>query len=139
MNKNVTVVFNLLSLTRFGMLAFGVYPLGLELSVEATYPLDEATGTVLIFLSGQIQGAILIIFAGVMAEELDDYGLSIEVRLSDFLFWSSLASVSISYVVNPLPILFRRVLSKLAATQIFEARITPISSCCWPPTLRSCR
>ena len=69
----------ILAFFRFGTLAFGVYPLGLELSVEATYPLDEATGTVLIFLSGQIQGAILIIFSGLMAQELDSYGLSIEV------------------------------------------------------------
>ena len=40
----------------FGVFGFGMYPLGLELSVENTYPVDEAAGTALIFLSGQIQG-----------------------------------------------------------------------------------
>ena len=34
-----------------------MYPIGLELSVENTYPVDEAAGTALIFLSGQVQGA----------------------------------------------------------------------------------
>jgi hypothetical protein len=33
---------------RFGVFAFGFYPLGLELSVEVTYPVDEAAGTALI-------------------------------------------------------------------------------------------
>ena len=60
-------------------MAFGVYPLGLELSVEATYPLDEATGTVLIFFSGQIQGAILVILSGFMAQDLSPYEATIEV------------------------------------------------------------
>ena len=40
----------------FGIFGFGMYPIGLELSVENTYPVDEAAGTALIFLSGQIQG-----------------------------------------------------------------------------------
>ncbi len=39
---------------RFGVFGFGAYPLALELSVEATYPIDEAAGTALIFLSGQV-------------------------------------------------------------------------------------
>ena len=39
----------------FGVFGFGAYPVGLELSVEATYPLDESIGTALTFLSGQIQ------------------------------------------------------------------------------------
>ena len=67
----------------FGACAFGIYPLGLELSVEATYPLDEATGTVLIFLSGQVQGAILVVLAGVMAQDLSAYEKTIEVTNSN--------------------------------------------------------
>ena len=38
----------------FGVFGFGAYPLGLELSVEATYPVDESIGTALIFMSGQV-------------------------------------------------------------------------------------
>lgn len=54
----------------FGVFGFGMYPIGLELSVENTYPVDEAAGTALIFLSGQIQGALLITIAGSMEKEL---------------------------------------------------------------------
>jgi hypothetical protein len=38
---------------RFGIFGFGMYPIGLELSVEATYPIDESAGTAIIFLSGK--------------------------------------------------------------------------------------
>ena len=54
----------------FGIFGFGMYPIGLELSVENTYPVDEAAGTALIFLSGQIQGSILIMISGAMEQEL---------------------------------------------------------------------
>merc|ERR1711970_1104151 len=52
----------------FGVFGFGMYPLGLELSVEATYPVDESIGTALIYMSGQIQGGILV-FASQMLEQ----------------------------------------------------------------------
>ena len=55
----------------FGVFGFGMYPLGLELAVENTYPLDEAAGVALIFLSGQIQGAILIMISGAMEQDGD--------------------------------------------------------------------
>ena len=35
--------------TLFGVFGFGMYPMALELSVEATYPIDESIGTALIF------------------------------------------------------------------------------------------
>ena len=56
-----------------------MYPLGLELSVENTYPVDEAAGTALIFLSGQIQGAILIMISGVMEQPLKDTSVSVNI------------------------------------------------------------
>ena len=67
-------------LYRFGILGFGVYPLGLELSVEASYPVDEAAGTALIFLSGQVQGGILVLFAQILAQDLNEEAQEIEVR-----------------------------------------------------------
>ena len=54
----------------FGIFGFGMYPIGLELAVENTYPVDEAAGTALIFLSGQIQGSILIMISSAMEQEL---------------------------------------------------------------------
>jgi FLVCR family MFS transporter 7 len=43
-----------------GAFALGVYPLALELLVECTYPVDQATGTAFIFLSSAIQGVLLM-------------------------------------------------------------------------------
>merc|ERR1712117_266738 len=34
----------------FGVFAFGMYPLGLELALEVTYPVDEAISTAMIFM-----------------------------------------------------------------------------------------
>eukprot|EP00092_Neocalanus_flemingeri_P028874 GFUD01031352.1.p1 GENE.GFUD01031352.1~~GFUD01031352.1.p1 ORF type:complete len:468 (+),score=76.63 GFUD01031352.1:210-1613(+) len=61
-------VYIALFCSMFGVFGFGMYPLGLELSVEATYPVDESIGTALIFMSGQIQGGILV-FASQMLEQ----------------------------------------------------------------------
>merc|ERR1712106_1228337 len=61
-------VYIALFCSMFGVFGFGMYPLGLELSVEATYPIDESIGTALIFMSGQIQGGILV-FASEMLEQ----------------------------------------------------------------------
>ena len=63
----------------FGVFGFGMYPLGLELAVENTYPLDEAAGVALIFLSGQIQGAILIMISGAMEQDLNDPSVSVNI------------------------------------------------------------
>ena len=61
------------------MFGFGLYPLGLELSVEASYPVDEAAGTVLIFLSGQIQGAALVLANQAMAQNLTEAAMEVEL------------------------------------------------------------
>jgi len=63
----------------FGVFGFGCYPLGLELSVEATYPVDESIGTALIFMSGQIQGGILVFASQMLEQELPGDDLSKEV------------------------------------------------------------
>ncbi len=65
---------------RFGVVGFGLYPLGLELSVEASYPADEAAATALIFLSGQVQGAILVGLSNAMAQDLSEEASKKEVR-----------------------------------------------------------
>lgn len=43
-----------------GVFSLGIYPIMLELSVEATYPLDESVVTGLCYLSSAIQGSILM-------------------------------------------------------------------------------
>ena len=47
-----------------------MYPLGLELSVEATYPVDESIGTALIYMSGQIQGGMLVFASQILQQDL---------------------------------------------------------------------
>lgn len=42
----------------FGLFGFSIYPVAMELSVECSYPVGEATSAGLIFISGQIQSII---------------------------------------------------------------------------------
>ena len=63
----------------FGVFGFGMYPLGLELSVEATYPVDESIGTALIFMSGQIQGGLLVFASEMLEQNLQGEALSREI------------------------------------------------------------
>ena len=69
-----------LSCALFGVFGFGMYPLGLELSVENTYPIDQAAGTALIFMSGQVQGAILVLISAAMEQDL--YSLDVSVNIN---------------------------------------------------------
>lgn len=49
----------------FGFFGFSVYPIAMELSVECSYPVGEATSAGLIFVSGQIQSVVyMILFQG---------------------------------------------------------------------------
>ncbi|KAM9413299.1 solute carrier family 49 member A3 isoform 2-T2 [Salvelinus alpinus] len=45
----------------FGFFGFSIYPVAMELSVECSYPVGEATSAGLIFISGQIQSVIYIL------------------------------------------------------------------------------
>ncbi|XP_039614175.1 solute carrier family 49 member A3 [Polypterus senegalus] len=56
----------------FGMFGFAIYPISLELAVECSYPVGEATSAGLIFISGQIQGVIFIVLFQLMTKHLAD-------------------------------------------------------------------
>ncbi|GFS09373.1 major facilitator superfamily domain-containing protein 7-like [Elysia marginata] len=60
-------------ITLFGMFGFAIYPTSLELAVECTYPVAEATSTGLVFLSGQIQGVVLMLVFQYTAQPLSEY------------------------------------------------------------------
>lgn len=51
----------------FGLFGYSVYPVGMELSVETTHPLGEATSAGLIFTSGQIQAALYLLLLQALA------------------------------------------------------------------------
>lgn len=73
-------------LKRFGVFAFAFYPLGLELSVEVIYPVDEAAGASIFYLSGQILGVMFVILANLMASDLEPSELEIEVGIDDLQY-----------------------------------------------------
>ena len=57
----------------FGFSGVGAYPLSLELGVEATYPVEESISSAFLYLSGQVQAAILIVLVDLLAVNGDHY------------------------------------------------------------------
>merc|ERR1711973_883224 len=53
-------VYILISAGFLGLFALGVFPLALEVTVEATFPADQATVTCFIFFSSSVQGEFLM-------------------------------------------------------------------------------
>ncbi|XP_064600447.1 solute carrier family 49 member A3-like [Liolophura sinensis] len=58
------------TVTLFGFFGFSLYPISLELGVECTYPVAEATSAGFLIISGQIQGIVFIIVMGLLAQDL---------------------------------------------------------------------
>ena len=65
---------------RFGIFSFGYYTMGLELNVEATYPVDQVMGTAMIFASGQIHGSIFIVISSALEKPLTPEAKLIQVQ-----------------------------------------------------------
>ncbi|KAL7646224.1 UNVERIFIED_CONTAM: hypothetical protein RMT77_003133 [Armadillidium vulgare] len=55
----------------FGFFGVGSYPVGLELAVEVTYPIEESVSSAFIFLSGQLQGLIAVVLVQSLARPQD--------------------------------------------------------------------
>ncbi|XP_059202858.1 solute carrier family 49 member A3 [Centropristis striata] len=60
----------------FGFFGFSIYPVAMELSVECSYPVGEATSAGLIFVSGQIQSVLYIVILQALTKRLADSPLS---------------------------------------------------------------
>ncbi|XP_023249343.1 major facilitator superfamily domain-containing protein 7 [Seriola lalandi dorsalis] len=60
----------------FGLFGFSIYPVAMELSVECSYPVGEATSAGLIFVSGQVQSVLYIIILQALTKRLADAPLS---------------------------------------------------------------
>ncbi|XP_070769425.1 solute carrier family 49 member A3 [Enoplosus armatus] len=60
----------------FGFFGFSIYPVAMELSVECSYPVGEATSAGLIFVSGQVQSVLYIILLQALTKPLADSPLS---------------------------------------------------------------
>ncbi|KAK4312128.1 hypothetical protein Pmani_016421 [Petrolisthes manimaculis] len=63
----------------FGFFGVGAYPIGLELAVEATYPVEESISTAFIFMSGQVQGVIIIAMVSLLSTDLNPKYNDVEV------------------------------------------------------------
>ncbi|CAG2224614.1 solute carrier family 49 member A3-like [Mytilus galloprovincialis] len=64
-------------ITLFGVFGFAMYPISMEMSVEVTYPVAEATSSGLLIVSGQIQGIIIILVLQFLAQPLSPEDLAI--------------------------------------------------------------
>lgn len=60
----------------FGFFGFSIYPVAMELSVECSYPVGEATSAGLVFVSGQVQSVLYIILLQALTKPLADSPLS---------------------------------------------------------------
>ncbi|KAK1789337.1 hypothetical protein P4O66_015272, partial [Electrophorus voltai] len=60
----------------FGLFGFAVYPVAMELSVECSYPVGEATSAGMIFISGQVQSIIYIVLLQALTTTKADSSLS---------------------------------------------------------------
>lgn len=60
----------------FGFFGFSIYPVAMELSVECSYPVGEATSAGLIFVSGQVQSVVYIVLLQALTKQLTESPLS---------------------------------------------------------------
>lgn len=67
----------------FGLFGFSVYPVAMELGVECSYPVGEATSSGLIFISGQIQSVIYMVLLQALTKPLADSTASVCVTGGD--------------------------------------------------------
>ncbi|CAB1455722.1 unnamed protein product [Pleuronectes platessa] len=60
----------------FGFFGFSIYPVVMELSVECSYPVGEATSAGLVFVSGQVQSVLYIVILQALTKRIADSPLS---------------------------------------------------------------
>ncbi|ESO99043.1 hypothetical protein LOTGIDRAFT_53741, partial [Lottia gigantea] len=63
-------ILTAIAISGFGFFGFALYPVCMEMAVEITYPVAEATSSGFLFISGQIQGVVLILVAQYLAQPL---------------------------------------------------------------------
>jgi len=70
------------SVTLFGAAGFAIYPLGLEMGVECTYPVAEATSAGLLIIAGQIFGIIYVLAMSALTGPASPYDMAVEMCTS---------------------------------------------------------
>ncbi|WAR22401.1 S49A3-like protein [Mya arenaria] len=85
-----------LAVALFGGFGFAIYPICMELAVEVTYPIAEATSAGLMVISGQIQGIIYLLLMQFIAQDLSEEELEKGTGCSTMpgMFVSGIAALS---------------------------------------------
>uniref|UniRef100_A0A8C4Z8T8 Solute carrier family 49 member 3 n=1 Tax=Gadus morhua TaxID=8049 RepID=A0A8C4Z8T8_GADMO len=109
----------------FGLFGFAIYPVAMELCVECTYPVGEATSTGLIFISGQVQSVVLMVALQALTRPLADSPFStcsiggdpaLSWRVSVLVMAGVFAALSCLFIIffnSP----YRRILAEAKAAQ----------------------
>uniref|UniRef100_A0AC34GV10 Major facilitator superfamily (MFS) profile domain-containing protein n=1 Tax=Panagrolaimus sp. ES5 TaxID=591445 RepID=A0AC34GV10_9BILA len=71
-----------LSIFCFGAFGFAIYPIGLELGVEITYPVAEATSSGILIMVGQIQGVIYLVTTVLLARPASTHEMRIQTCIN---------------------------------------------------------
>ncbi|KAK6765648.1 hypothetical protein RB195_025518 [Necator americanus] len=87
------------SLFLFGTFGFSIYPIGLEMGVEATFPVAEATSTGLIIMIGQIQGVVYVILTNVFAGKPDPHNLAAQTCVDNNSNLNTVVTWSVPYMI----------------------------------------
>ncbi|WKY14962.1 hypothetical protein Q1695_000463 [Nippostrongylus brasiliensis] len=83
----------------FGAFGFSIYPIGLEMGVEATFPVAEATSTGLIIMIGQIQGVIYVILTNVFVGKPDPHLLAAQTCVDKNSNLKSVVTWSVPFLI----------------------------------------
>ncbi|KAB7499420.1 Uncharacterized protein Anas_08060 [Armadillidium nasatum] len=89
----------------FGFFGVGSYPVGLELAVEVTYPIEESVSTAFIFLSGQLQGLIAVVLVQSLARPQDSSRAYLNVCNGNIIDTAKEYSVPLMIVMGYMAIL----------------------------------
>lgn len=121
----------------FGFFGLGSYPIGLELAVEATYPVEESISTAFIFLSGQILGVAIISLVTLLAQDQRPEFADIQVCTKDpeseivpkdYTVSLMVVMSLMSFVVCLVITFFKSPYKRLEAERISRSSNTSISS-----------
>ncbi|XP_036407290.1 solute carrier family 49 member A3-like [Megalops cyprinoides] len=109
----------------FGFFGFSIYPVAMELSVECSYPVGEASSAGLLFISGQVQSIVYIIILQALTQPLADSPFSTCAAGGDsalswrvpVLVMASLCSLGTCFFVIFFHTDYRRLQAEAGATQ----------------------
>ncbi|KJH42546.1 transporter, major facilitator family protein [Dictyocaulus viviparus] len=83
----------------FGACGFAIYPIGLEMGVEVTFPVAETTSTGLIVMIGQIQGIIYVILTNMFVGKPNNHQLALQTCTNDDSNLNTVVTWSVPFMI----------------------------------------